>query len=183
MSLQNTGNPAGVGPPSSPSQGGAALPRHHRIRRTRAGGVWVALAVSAVVLILLLIFILENLKRADISLFGAHVDLPIGVALLLAAAAGALIVVIPGTARIVQLRMTARRHRQLDARAARGMATADAVPADAVPAGAAPAGAAPAGAAPAAPAAPVATDPGAVQPQWTDEPPPDAASQPDPEPR
>jgi uncharacterized integral membrane protein len=112
MSLQNTGGPAGIDQPAPVS------PHHHRIRRTRAGGIWVALAVSAVVLVLLLIFILENLKRADISLFGAHMSLPVGVALLLAAAAGALIVIIPGTARIVQLRMTARRHRRVDTQAA-----------------------------------------------------------------
>ena len=109
MTLQNTGGPAGIDQPTP-----VAPPRHHKIRRTRVGGVWVALAVSAVVLVLLLIFILENLKRADISLFGAHVSLPIGVALLLAAAAGALIVIIPGTVRIVQLRMTARWHRRVD---------------------------------------------------------------------
>ena len=72
------------------------------------------LTISAVVLILLLVFILENLKRADVSFFGAHANLPLGVALLLSAAAGALIVIIPGTGRIVQLRRTARRHRRLD---------------------------------------------------------------------
>jgi uncharacterized integral membrane protein len=132
MSLQNTGNPAGVGQPSASPP--VAPPRQHRIRRTRAGGVWVALAVSAVVLILLLIFILENLKRANISLFGAHLTLPIGVALLLAAAAGALIVVIPGTARIVQLRMTARRHRQLDAQVADAQVAAAGPPVGAAPA-------------------------------------------------
>lgn len=92
----------------------AAPPRQHVIRRTRVGGVWVMLTISAVVLILLLVFILENLKRADVSFFGAHADLPLGVALLLSAAAGALIVIIPGTGRIVQLRRTARRHRHQD---------------------------------------------------------------------
>jgi lipopolysaccharide assembly protein A len=96
----------------------AAPPPQHVVRRTRAGGLWVALALSAVVLLLLLIFILENGHRADIALFGAHVSLPLGVALLLAAVAGALVVIIPGTARIVQLRFTARRHRQADAAAA-----------------------------------------------------------------
>jgi uncharacterized integral membrane protein len=75
----------------------------------------VTIAVAAVVLILLLIFILENLKSADVSFFGAHAHLPLGVALLLSAAAGALIVIIPGTGRIVQLRRTARRHRQQEA--------------------------------------------------------------------
>jgi uncharacterized integral membrane protein len=78
----------------------------------------VALAVSAVVLLLLLIFILENGHHADIAFFGAHASLPLGVALLLAAVAGALVVIIPATGRIIQLRVTARRHRRLDAAAA-----------------------------------------------------------------
>jgi lipopolysaccharide assembly protein A len=46
----------------------------------------------------------------DIAYFGAHGHLPLGVALLLAAVAGALLVLIPGTVRIVQLRKAARRH-------------------------------------------------------------------------
>jgi uncharacterized integral membrane protein len=105
-------------PPPGPAQAAAAAPpRQHVVRRTRTGGVWVALALSAVVLLLLLIFILENGHHADIAFFGAHVSLPLGVALLLAAVAGALIVIIPGTGRIIQLRVTAHRHRRADAAA------------------------------------------------------------------
>jgi uncharacterized integral membrane protein len=89
--------------------------RHHRLRRTRIGGVWVGLALSAVVLLLLLVFILENGQRATVSYFGAHGHLPLGVALLLAAVAGALLVTIPAAGRIIQLRRTARRHRRIDA--------------------------------------------------------------------
>lgn len=148
MTIQNNGFPADAGQPGSagvpqPVPGGpsqpvvagpngpvtdpvaAPPPRQHVIRRTRAGGVWVALAISAVVLVLLLVFILENLKRADVSMFGAHADLPLGVAMLLSAAAGALIVIIPGTGRIVQLRRTARRHRRLDRQAAEAPAGTD----------------------------------------------------------
>ena len=44
-----------------------------------------ALVLFAVVLLLLLVFILENSQRVDISYFGAHGHLPLGVALLLAA--------------------------------------------------------------------------------------------------
>jgi uncharacterized integral membrane protein len=79
------------------------------------GGLWVAAVLSALVLLLLLIFILENGQRVSISYFGAHGHLPLGVALLLAAVLGVLLVVIPGTGRIIQLRITARRHRRLDA--------------------------------------------------------------------
>src|SRR3984885_1615326 len=90
------------------------LPQHV-VKRTRMGGLWLASGSFAVVLLLLLIFILENGKSVDVAYFGAHGHLPLGVALLLAAVLGILMVVIPGTARIVQLRLTARRHRRTDA--------------------------------------------------------------------
>jgi lipopolysaccharide assembly protein A len=77
-----------------------------------------AAALFAVVLLLLLIFILENGQRVSISYFGAHGHLPVGVALLLAAVLGVLLVVIPGTARIIRLPITAHRHRRADAQAA-----------------------------------------------------------------
>jgi lipopolysaccharide assembly protein A len=93
------------------------LPVQHVVRRTRVGGIWIASVLFALVLLLLLIFILENGQRASISYFGAHGHLPLGVALLLAAVLGILLVVIPGTGRIVQLRIVARRHRGVDARA------------------------------------------------------------------
>jgi uncharacterized integral membrane protein len=98
----------------------------HRVKRTRMGGLWVAAALSALVLLLLLIFILENGQRVSISYFGAHGHMPLGVALLLAAVLGVLLVVIPGTGRIIQLRIAAHRHRRLDAKRA---AAAAAVPA------------------------------------------------------
>ena len=108
-------------PASTPPEPAPTVPArppavtHHRLRRTRVGGVWVGLAVSAVVLLLLLVFILENGQRASIGYFGAHGHLPLGVALLLAAVAGALLVTIPAAGRIIQLRRTARRHRRIDA--------------------------------------------------------------------
>lgn len=100
--------------PQPPRQSPADFPTHH-VRPTRLGGLWVAAVLSAIVLLLLLIFIVENGQRVSISYFGAHGHLPLGVALLLAAVLGILLVVIPGTGRIMQLRITARRHRRLDA--------------------------------------------------------------------
>lgn len=48
-------------------------------------------------------------QRAEVSFLGAHGHLPMGVALLLAAIFGVLLVALPGTARIIQLRMLSRR--------------------------------------------------------------------------
>jgi uncharacterized integral membrane protein len=73
------------------------------------GGVWVALVVAALVLVLLLIFILQNGQTAQVSFLGAHGRLPMGVALLFAAVFGVLLVALPGTARIIQLRIESRR--------------------------------------------------------------------------
>jgi lipopolysaccharide assembly protein A len=94
----------------------ATQPAQHVVKRTRIGTVWVAAGLFALVLLLLLIFILENGQRVSIGYLGAHGHLPLGVALLLAAVLGVLLVVIPGTGRIIQLRMTARRHRRIDAK-------------------------------------------------------------------
>jgi uncharacterized integral membrane protein len=130
-----TAPPATTAPaPAAPAP--AAPPaRHHVVRRSRMGGAWVGLALGAVVLVLLLVFILENGRKVNISFFGAHGHMPLGVALLLAAALGVLLVVIPGTGRLIQLRRTARRHRKSDAKVAADPAsaappTADSAPAD-----------------------------------------------------
>ncbi len=88
--------------------------------------MWVAMACFAVVLLLLLIFILQNDRAVGISYLGAHGHIPLGVALLLAAVFGVILVVLPGTARIIQLRITARRHRRADARHAAAAQGADA---------------------------------------------------------
>jgi uncharacterized integral membrane protein len=97
--------PSGSDSPASPPQAGpqhAALPQsHHKIKRTRISGLWVAVGCFAVVLLLLLIFILQNGTKVDISYIGAHGHLPLGVALLLSA--------------VGQLRAVARRHRRADA--------------------------------------------------------------------
>jgi len=108
-------------PPSHP------LPQH-RIKRTRTGGIWVAVGFFAVILLLLLIFILQNNTEVGVSYLGMHGHLPLGVALLLAAVCGVLLVVLAGTARIGQLRATARRHRRVDAKRAKAVAREPANP-------------------------------------------------------
>ena len=95
--------------PSAPTE--STAPRRHapKPQRSRVSGVWVGLILSALVLLFLLIFILQNLDPVQIYFLGASGTLPTGVALLFGAIAGILLVAIPGSARIVQLRRTARR--------------------------------------------------------------------------
>jgi len=106
---QQAAPPTAVPPP---------LPPQHRIKRTRTSGIWVAVGFFAVILLLLLIFILQNGTDVSVSYLGMHGHLPLGVALLLAAVSGVLLVVLAGAARISQLRATARRHRKVDAKRA-----------------------------------------------------------------
>jgi uncharacterized integral membrane protein len=89
---------------TAPTSGTAA-----KVRRSRTGGLWVGLILSALVLLFLLVFILQNGDPVQISFFAVEGVLPTGVALLLAAIAGILLVAIPGSIRILQLRRAARR--------------------------------------------------------------------------
>jgi uncharacterized integral membrane protein len=116
---QSAAPPEQAQPGPEPAAPPAAAPHplpQHRIKRTRTGGIWVAVGFFAVVLLLLLIFILQNGTDVSVSYLGMHGHLPLGVALLLAAVCGVLLVVLAGTARIAQLRATARRHRRVDAK-------------------------------------------------------------------
>ncbi len=104
--------------PAGPQEPTAVPLPQHKIKRTRISGLWVAVAFFAVVLLLLLIFILQNGATVHISYLGMHGHLPLGVALLLAAVSGVLLTMLAAAARISQLRAVARRHRRADARRA-----------------------------------------------------------------
>jgi uncharacterized integral membrane protein len=77
--------------------------------RTRTSAVWTAVVVLVASLVLVLIFILQNLQDVSVSFLGFDGQLPLGVALLLSATLGGVIVVAAGAARVVQLRRTRRR--------------------------------------------------------------------------
>jgi uncharacterized integral membrane protein len=98
---------------TDPTVPGSAAPAPEqafkKMRRTRFSGLWVGLTAAAVVLLVLLVFIIENSQRVQISFFGAHGHLSLGVALLLAAIAGVLLVAVPGYGRILQLRRALRK--------------------------------------------------------------------------
>jgi uncharacterized integral membrane protein len=89
--------------------------KQHVVRSTRTSRTWTAAILSALVLILLLIFILQNGQRVKVSFLGFDGRMPLGVAMLFATIGGALLVAIPGVGRMVQLRRVARRHRNAEA--------------------------------------------------------------------
>jgi lipopolysaccharide assembly protein A len=93
-------------PPAPSGEPSAAAPK---VTKTRAAGAYKSLLGGAIVLALLLIFILENTRDVKVSYLGASGHLPLGVALLLAAVGGALLLGLVGTVRILQLRRRIRR--------------------------------------------------------------------------
>ena len=112
-------SPNGDAPPApaptsaAPAQPAPAAPAPRRgPRGSRIGTARTALIAGALVLIVVLIFIIENAHAVTITFFGAHGRISLAVALLLAAIAGALIMAAAGTARITQLRMSMRRNRR-----------------------------------------------------------------------
>lgn len=56
---------------------------------TRLGSLWLAVALGLALLVVVIVFIVENPQHANVSFFGAHRTLPLGVDLLLAAVLGA----------------------------------------------------------------------------------------------
>ncbi len=73
------------------------------------GGTWIALILGTLILILLLIFILQNNVAADFAFFGLAFSLPLGVAMLFAAIAGVLIAALLGSVRLFKLSRRVRR--------------------------------------------------------------------------
>ena len=95
-------------PPAGTSAQNPASPKnnseHREVKKSLAGTTWVALIVGVLLLILLLVFILQNQESAELQLLGWTMTFPIGVGMLIAAIVGALIMALVGGVRIVQLR-------------------------------------------------------------------------------
>jgi uncharacterized integral membrane protein len=85
-----------------------ATPSPTGVPTTRAGRLWAALIFGLVFLIVMVVFIFQNLHNVKVSFFTASGSLPLALALFLAAVLGALIVLCLGSIRILQLRGTVR---------------------------------------------------------------------------
>lgn len=94
-------------PPPLPPPEPTPVPLPQNLRQSRAGFTWTALVISAIVGVLLLIFILQNLDEVRVHLLFWHLSLPTGVGALLSVLVGALIMALAGGLRIWQLRRVA----------------------------------------------------------------------------
>ncbi len=80
------------------------------VQATKVSGVWIGLIATALFVILLVIFIAQNSRRITIHFFGWHGQFSLALTILLAAVVGVLLVAIPGSLRIVQLRRALRKN-------------------------------------------------------------------------
>ncbi len=78
-------------------------------RVTRASAAWVATAVALILLVLLIVFILQNQTKVELKSLGMSGELPVGMAMLIAAVVGGVLVGLSGGARVIQLRTQAKR--------------------------------------------------------------------------
>ncbi|EME16029.1 lipopolysaccharide assembly protein LapA domain-containing protein [Rhodococcus triatomae] len=107
------GGPPPAEPPVPPNPvsgpDAEAVRRHTSMGHTKAAATWTGLVIGVLVLIVLLVFILQNLDSVSLNLFWWEFSVPLGIGLLLAAIAGALVMALAGGVRIVQIRRLAKR--------------------------------------------------------------------------
>lgn len=96
--------------PGSDSTPGTNIDRKiDRALKTRTGYTWLGLITAALLGIVVLVFILQNLENARVELFAWTFQMPIGVMVLLSVIIGALVVALVGGWRIFQLRRAVKK--------------------------------------------------------------------------
>jgi len=103
-------------PPAGKSAGKSAGNGEPKRQVTRAGMIWAAVASALVVLVLLIVFILQNQELVQVKFFGLEGAVALGIALFIAAVGGGVLVAMAGAARIIQLRAAEHRRRVSAAR-------------------------------------------------------------------
>lgn len=86
-----------------------ATSRPPKVPFTKTAAAWWSLIAGVLILIVLLIFIAQNLESTTIHFLGWSWEAPRGIAFLVAAICGSLITVLAGAARMFQLRRVAKK--------------------------------------------------------------------------
>jgi uncharacterized integral membrane protein len=112
MSSEHPHEPALPAPAVSEPHGdaGAGQQQPADVKFTRAAALWSSLIMGFLILIVLLIFITQNTESARFAFLNWRWDLPLGVAILLAAVCGGLITALVSAARMFQLRRAAKKN-------------------------------------------------------------------------
>ena len=84
-------------------------PTRDPLRRSKTSGAWLSVAGLGLVLLLLIIFILQNTQSVQVSFLGWDGHAPLAVSLLIATLAGLFLALVAGSLRIIQLRRRVRR--------------------------------------------------------------------------
>ncbi|QCH21979.1 hypothetical protein DE4585_00189 [Mycobacteroides salmoniphilum] len=80
------------------------------VKRTRAAATWTGVILGLLILILLLVFILQNLTDTTTHFLSWEIQMPLGITVLFAAITGAALTALVGGVRIVQLRRAAKKN-------------------------------------------------------------------------
>ena len=115
MSIRNRATHSESGAAKNPTAGdgqapdaGAPTPAAPQMPLTRAGAAWTGVSAAALIAILLIIFLVQNTHEVEVEFLWMSTRTSLALMLLIAAVSAALITVILGTARIVQLRKLVR---------------------------------------------------------------------------
>jgi uncharacterized integral membrane protein len=81
------------------------------LRGSRTSGFWAATVGLGLLLLLLIVFIAQNTRETTVSFLAWDGQVPVSVALMIAAVAGLFLALLAGLLRILQLRRRVRRDR------------------------------------------------------------------------
>jgi putative membrane protein len=87
------------------------VPRARAVPRTRWGAAWVGVCAAALTLVALIVLMVQNTRRVEVTFLWMHGTLPVALALLIAGVGSAILAMVFGAARITQLHRLVRRRR------------------------------------------------------------------------
>lgn len=99
-------------PAASTEPAAAAAPSPGPVPRTRTGATWVGICTAVLTLVVLIVFMLQNTRRVEVSFLWMDGSVPLALALLIAGVGVGIVAMVVGTARVTQLRRLVRDRRQ-----------------------------------------------------------------------
>jgi uncharacterized integral membrane protein len=102
--------------PAEPTTDQPTSPTAGRQPHTRTGAAWFGICAAALVTVVLIVFMLQNTRSVEVNFLWMHGNVPLALALLIAAVGAAIVTMVVGVARITQLRRLSRRQRLTDGR-------------------------------------------------------------------